>query len=328
MSSFTRANARLHAPRHAQRRASIPCIGWTLTAGTVVLFMISCASEPALTETHVTPSKPVDQSVATAPLAESAPLVEPEAGDLGEPHDTPQSVFLLTRESSYFGDGSLDTYRTIVYSETGTERLEQILYSADGDVIETRVYATRHDRTEEVRILDARGATVTTWTRRFDPDGRLVEETQRDADGEVQTRSMHTYDEHGRLSELEVYSTFAGPMGSTVFIYEGELRVRAESLGPNGELEEFFLYEYDADDRLVRRTHSTASGRVLGHIVYAFAEDMVVHETFFRANGSVLRSAEFEYDDAGNRVVERHFDHAGTLRETIRREFIAREIGD
>ena len=329
MSSFTRVLARRHAPRHG----SIQNVVRTPAAFAVLAFLTSCATGAAVTDTRVVVAPVEREQLPSESAAEPVVTIETEPDEREEYRDARQTVFLLTRESSYFGDGSLDTYRTIVYGETGIEKLEQTLFSADGNVIERRDYTTRVDHTAgervtEERVLDARGAVVTTWIRRYDTDGRLLDETQRDADGELQMRSSYAYGERGLLSKLEVYSSFAGAMGSTVFVYDGALRIRAESLGPNGALEELFLYEHDTDGRMVRRTHSTANGRVLGRVEYTYAGDLIVRETSYRPNGSTLRSVEYEYDDAGNAVVERHFDTNGSLRETVRREFVAREIGD
>ncbi len=286
----------------------------SLSVVLVILFsvlMFGCATAPAVEE---------------APDAVAAVPADPETQIAPEPEPSFRTVYLLSRERSLLGDGRLDSYRELSYEPTGTGLIEDLRFTATGRLMQARRYELRDGRPVEERLYDQENQLRA--IRRFDYDahGNLSMEEQLDAAEEFQTRSTYGYDAEGRRTSWQVFSSFAGLMGSTAYSYENDRLSRIESLSPSNDLEEYFVIEYDNEGRPTRRTQYDARDRRLGYIQYEYDGDLLMSETVRRATGAVQRSVRYEYDQAGNIVGETHFDSSGNPRERIEREFIIREV--
>lgn len=269
---------------------------------------------------------------ATAPAAEEAPAAiaavpdEPAPEPAPEPEPSFRTEYLLSRERSLLADGRLDSYRELSYEPTGTGLVEDLRFTATGRLIQARRYELQDGRPVEERLYDQENQLRAIRRYDYDSHGNLTMEEQLDAAEEFQTRSTYGYDAEGRRTSWQVFSSFAGLMGSTAYSYENNQLARIESLNPSNELEEYFVIEYDNEGRPTRRTHYDARDRRLGYIQYEYEGDTILSETVRRATGAVQRSVRYEYDQAGNVVAETHFDASGNSRERIEREFITREV--
>ncbi len=280
----------------------------------VLLFsvlMFGCATVPAVDE--------APDSVAAVPE-------DPEPELAPEPEPSFRTEYLLTRERSFLGDGRLDAYRELSYEPTGTGLLEDLRFTANGRLIQARRYELHDGRPVEERLYDQENQLSAIRRYQYDAQGNVMMEEQLDAAEEFQTRSTYGYDADGRRTSWQVFSSFAGLMGSTAYSYDNNRLTRIDSLSPAGNLEEYFIVEYDGEGRPVRRTQFDARDRRLGYVQYEYEGDTLVRETVRRGTGAVQRSVSYEYDQAGNIVGESHFDGAGNLRERIEREFATREV--
>ena len=272
---------------------------------------------------------------ATAPAVEEAPdsvaaIPEPEVA----PEPSFRTEYLLTRERSFRGDGRLDSYRELNYEPSGTGLLEELRYTADGRLLQATRYELMDGRPVEERLYNEENQLRAIRKYEYDQQGNLTMEEQLDPAEEFQTRSTYGYDAEGRRTSWQVFTSFAGLMGSTAYIYDKGTLVRIESLSPAGDIEEYFAIEVNNDGRPIRRTQYEARDsrlgydrdRRLGYVEYEYEGSTLVRETVRRATGAVQRSVHYEYDDNGNIIVETHFDASGNPLERLEREFIAREV--
>lgn len=279
------------------------------------LAMFGCATAPAVEE--------APDSVAAVP-EDSETEVAPEPDVAPEPSS--RTEYLLSRERSFRGDGRLDSYRELIYEPSGTGLLEELRYTADGRLLQARRYELMDGRQVEERLYNEENQLRAIREYAYDQQGNLTMVEQLDSAEEFQTRSTYGYDAEGRRTSWQVFTSFAGLMGSTAYIYDNSNLVRIESLSPAGDLEEYFAIEVDNDGRQIRRTQYDDRDRRLGYVEYEYEGNTLVRETVRRATGAVQRSVHYEYDDNGNIIVETHFDASGNPLERLEREFITREV--
>lgn len=289
-----------------------------LFTGTVIvlfltMLMFGCATAPGADEAPDT---------AAAVPEDSEPRVVPEP----EPESGFRTVHLLSRETTFLGDGRLDSYRELTYEPAGTGLLQVLDYDANERLVQARLYELDEGLPAEERLYDQENQLRAIRRYEYDWQGNLTMEEQLDAAEEFQTRSTYGYDAEGRRTSWQVFSSFAGLMGSTAYSYDDDKLTRIDSLSPSGDLEEYFVIEFDEQGYPSQRTHFDARDRRLSYVQYNYVDGTLERETVRRPTGAEQRSVSYEYDQAGNIVVENHYDAAGNLRERIEREFITREV--
>jgi len=293
---------------------SLPQSPFLISMVLVLLFsvlMFGCATAPAVDE---------------APDTVAAVREDPEPQVAPDPEPSLRTVYLLSRETSFLGDGRLDSYRELSYEPTGTGLVEELHFDSSERLIQARQYELHDGLPVEERLYDEENQLRAIRRYQYDAHGNVTMEEQLDAAEEFQTRSTYGYDSEGRRTSWQVFSSFAGLMGSTAYSYDNNQLTRIDSLSPAGNLEEYFILEYEGEGSPTRRTQYDARDRRLAYVQYAYEGDTLASETVRRGTGAVQRSVSYEYDQAGNVVVENHFDGSGNLRERIEREFVTREV--
>ena len=232
----------------------------------------------------------------------------------------------LLVEEKYFPDGTPESRIVRTYGEQGRLKLEkeysadsevphqetEYSYSAAGRVTETviryqdgsvsyRRYS--HDEannSETIDIVDEEGENEGKEYRRYDSEGRVLEEVIHDEEGALEQSVTNEYDEHGQL--LKRVSLFPDDYEVIeLYFYERDEKSQIIERTVENEEEEVLRHdEFDYDERgnnTEHRVQNYSQGwAVTDRLVYD-EKDRVVKNQRLLPNGAIIRETDFAYNE-------------------------------
>ncbi len=268
----------------------------------VVVFFIGCTSSPAVIELETT------EQISTAAVDVAQEVKK-------EPVKIVTTVFFPIKKDIYFGDGTKDEYRIFTYDEKGIFLLREDLYSSDEKLSEYSEYEYKGSDFFIKRNYDSAGNLVSYTDDNTDSDGNIIRVENYNSKDQLQSRSDYEYKD-GLKIKWRVYGSSLNLLSETFYRYTDGKLTRIESVNSGGDLEEYFLLNYNSKGLVEKNTHYSASDEVEGSISYEYEDGYLTVEKFHRKNGSVKRKimyindkngnpVEIVYMDAGNNVSER-----------------------
>ena len=105
------------------------------------------------------------------------------------------------------------------------------------------------------KVTDGSSGSVESWSGHevvnYDGFGRAVETVSYTEDEGIDVRYVRSYDETGKLLQVESYGPDGGLLSSSCYTYEDGVRVEA-TYGASGDLQQTIRYELDDDGHIVR----------------------------------------------------------------------------
>jgi hypothetical protein len=123
-----------------------------------------------------------------------------------------------------------------------------------------------------------------------------------------------------------VYGASLNLLSTTNYIYTGNLLTRIDSLNPGGEVEEYFVLNYDNNGMLIKNIHYSANGEIEGSSSFEYKDGYLSMEKIHRKNGSVQRKILFINDQYGNPVETIFIDAGDNVQERLVRVYKSREV--
>jgi hypothetical protein len=278
----------------------------TLLAGVLILFWSGCASGP------VTPEK------APEPKTEKIETAEPEMKKVTE------DVQLVAKRSSYYSDGVLASYSVYTYADEGTEKREEVMYNS-GDEVEERIkYTYEKGNLIESRVYNGDGELQYLHQYAYNDSGLLSEDKLLDPKGELQTRQTFDYNRNGNKTKWSVYNGAGALHSYSIYEYKNGLNYRIENYSAAGDLMDYFVIEYNADENPVKRTWYSGSDELEETRAFEYENGALEKETVFRANGSVKRYIEYLNNSYDNPVEVVFMDGSEDIQEQVTYEYINR----
>lgn len=225
----------------------------------------------------------------------------------------------VIRETSFYSDGFVESYKTFTYDEQMNVVREDFFDSFD-QIIESVVYEGAGSAAVNRMMYNSRGVLQASRTIENNEAGEPVSVSSLDAEGNLQTVSSYEYDADGNKLKWTIADEAGVVLSETVYIYEEGLLVRIDLFDEGGNKQEYFSLEYDGE-KLTRREHFSEDGELKSAVEYDYEGSAPVVERHLRANGSVFRTVKFENDERGNPVKEEYFDGNGTLKDWLEREY-------
>ncbi|MCK5198669.1 MAG: hypothetical protein KAR21_09980 [Spirochaetales bacterium] len=279
-----------------------------LMAVVVILLLFGCASTGEVTE--------------VVSVEETAEPVEEEVKK--EPVKIITTVFFPVLEESYFGDGVKDEYRVFTYDVNGVLLLKEALFGADEVLQESIVYEYTGSESCMGSIYDAAGTLLSYRFKVMDADGNVLKKENFDNKNILQSRSEYEY-EKGLKSSWMVYNASQSLLSTTNYIYTGNLLTRIESMGPGGDMEEYFELSYNSAGMLLENIHYNTDGEIEDSRSFEYKDGYLVMEKIHRKNGSVQRKIMYINDQFGNPVETVFMDSGDNVNERVIRVFESRE---
>lgn len=283
------------------------------------LLWTGCATQPVETSAEISSAEQKE-------TAESAKKPVEEKEKEPEMKVVMEEIQLLSKRLSYFFDGVLDDYREYIYAEEGTALLEERLYNSENEVQEKKVYTYEGDLLVSMEIYDEKGEIRSIHTYSYNNEGLLKEDALYNGKEELQTRQEYEYGPGGEKTKWSVFGSSGALLSYSEYLYENGLNTRIENYNPAGELLDYFLIEYDDQDRPVKNTWFTGNNSVEESREFLYGSGALIEEIVRRGNGSVKRRIRYTNNDFGNPVEAVYTDAGGKVLETIACEYSTRSV--
>ncbi len=233
-----------------------------------------------------------------------------------------------------FGPGArLEKRTAFAYDSRGKES-QQVIYSADDEVLSRKImrYDHRGQLAEQVGY-DARGRVLNRNTYRY-KDGKRVEWRNYSEDNKPEWIRTYAYGRQGERLEERWLDHQGALMRLYVWAYHDTgLMAGYNVYESNGQLKWRYAYDYDTQGRRiatrwyneadalqwVRTNRWSEDGYMTGQRRYTTYRRLFSRRKDFQ----LKHRKEFRYDDNGNRIRKRVFDHRGRLFWDIEKEYDA-----
>lgn len=281
----------------------------------LALFLAGCAGAPE-------PAAEVSVDTDVAEAVKEEP--EAKAVEKKEPITVTETIYLVEEEISYYGDGMVDQRRLTTYRDDSTEKVESVLYDAEGEIEESSSYVYENGLLLEEVNRDKAGEILSIHRYTYS-NGLLTEDLLLDRKEEPQTKQVWMYDDGGRKVKWEIHGGNGALLAYTGYIYQGDKLDRIENYNPAGDLEELFLHEYDGD-LLVKKSELDGKENLAAYTTYRYDGGYLIEETLHRKSGAVRRKTLYENDENGNPVNILYVDVAGNVLEKLGRSYVSRTV--
>lgn len=276
----------------------------TGTAALAVFAVIGCAGVPEEAEEAAEPVS-----------------AEEEKQEFKEVQETLQVV---ERKSFYYPDGVLDEYRVFTYKDSSTEVRKEELFSSSDELQEKIEYTYERGRCTEKTTYGEDGEQTRTHEYSYDEQGNLVEDTLYDSDDNLQSISRYEYNENGERTKWSIFDRNDTLLAYTEYTYEDGKNTRIENFSPSGDMEDYFVLEYDGDGRLEKKTWHDSSGKVEEYTAFEYEEGALVAEVVHRGNDSVKRKIQYNNNSHGNPESLVYMDGGDNVQERVAFEYTER----
>ena len=235
-----------------------------------------------------------------------------------------EEVAVLTKESSFFGDGALDTYTVYLYDEDNVDLLKEELYDSDGELQEFVIHEYVEGLVARKVTFAADGQLRSYHTYAHTAEGLLAEDTFFDEADKPQTILAYEYDQDGSLIKWSVLNGVGILFGYTAYDYEGGLNTRSTFFAPSDDVETYTVIEYDADSNKIQESLYFAGDKLKSYVEYEYAAQVLVSESYMTAAKKLERKVEYSNDENGNILEIRFLSRSGEITEVIGREYVFR----
>jgi len=242
-----------------------------------------------------------------------------------KPRIVEEKVFLMTRETTVYPDGSVGDVSTFSYDADTLQVLRRETMDSHKVPLEGTVYEYAEGRLVRTTVKDGVGKLKSQRVSVYSPEGFLETETLSGKDGKTVSVSRFQYDAQGNRTQWSVYDGSKVLLGATNYVFQDGLNVRMDISNASGKQERSVLVEY-RDGRRVKESYRLSSGETEKYTVYAWKDGRLSSESVFRTADQPISRVEYAYDGDGNVRSVRTFDRTGELTQTRNREYAERTV--
>ncbi|MFW6343659.1 MAG: hypothetical protein ACOC2B_02850 [Sediminispirochaetaceae bacterium] len=262
----------------------------------------------------------VPEDVEEAP--EPAPAEKPE--EKQEFKEVQETVQVVARESAYYPDGVLDEYRVFTYKDSSAEVQKEELFSSSDELQEKIEYTYEEEWCTEKTAYGEDGEKRRTHVYSYDEQGNLVEDALYDSDDNLQSVSRYEYNKNGERTKWSIFDIGDSLLAYTEYTYEDGKNTGIENFSPNGNMEDYFILEYDGEGRLEKETWYDSSGKVEEYTTFEYEDGAPVMEVVHRGNDSIKRKIRYNNNSHGNPESVVYMDGGDNVQERVAFEYTER----
>jgi hypothetical protein len=205
----------------------------------------------------------------------------------------------LKNEKFYSQEGAPDDVHDLSYNESGKLTFVKSTY-AGGAIGIKKIENDESSNSETIRVEDEQGQVESKEYRRFDSEGKTLEEALYEGEDQLNQRSEASYDDHGRPIWKKI--TFEdGYESKNDYEYEMDEEGRVISVKITNEKgEEIFYEEYEFNEKNNIAEHYIESPKQTSIRKYEYDEkDRVILEQRLNGQEQVEQEVHFQYNEAG-----------------------------
>ncbi|WP_028975346.1 hypothetical protein [Spirochaeta cellobiosiphila] len=258
-----------------------------------------------------------------APQEEVVSNVETPEGEAKEPVLVPkqiqETIYVITKESSFYSDGILDTKFEGSYDEEGTPKT-LTTFTNMGDVKEKLVYkksgstltVTNYNGSNEVQDITVSDMNEYGW---------LVKEVLKTGDEEILSQSTYENNNNGDPTVWKAYDGDNALLAVTEYTYDEEgNKTKTTFSDQSGSLTGTIEYKYNKGN-LVDEVYQNADGSIDKRIKREYKGDVLVKTLYYSGEKALRRQETYENDADGNAIKVNYLDKRGNLLEYKERTF-------
>jgi len=238
-----------------------------------------------------------------------------------EPVTIEVEVPRMTRETRYFRDGTVDTYKVLTYQEGTNRLLKEVEFDSFDEVKKTIQYHYPREDLVRRETLDNTGTLLSYDLLRLNREGLLLSEESFTSDDAARVSTHYRYNSRGERLELEVKDG-AGTLLSRIAYSAPENGVSESVLyGADGQVRNRFLRETDSQGLLLREATLSRDGRLEREVVFVYEDGRLVREEHLNNAGGLSRRYLYENDEKGSPLRIIMENSRGAVLETYERSY-------
>ena len=255
---------------------------------------------------------------------EEAADAKPEK--IKEPEESqPQKIAILTKATTFYGDGDVDVYTIYSYSEDDASLLSENLYNGADELLEEVSFSYGNGCLARKTTLNPEGKVKSYHIYTHNNIGLLESDTLYDKKDEVQTISKYEYDSAGNRKKWSIFNGAEALLGYSVYSFNNSKLIRTDIFSSNGDLEQYSTVEFNQNFQKIKIIFFTPPGELERYSQYSYEKDLLILESYFNSENKLLRQVKYGYDNQGSIIKIEHIDSGGKLKEIIKREYMYRE---
>ncbi len=274
----------------------------------LLLALFSCATAPDSGVTETTASGSAEQ----ASEEKEAVWVTVKADE-----------FLVSQETVKYEDGFIDGYRLYDYNDDGNI-INKVQVGSDERVISEEDFEYNADGLLVRSRFSSGGEEISYSEYKYNGSKQLIEEGYYSPEGDLLSVSSYEYNSMGLLSKWISGDSGGIPMMYTEYMYKKDKLVQLNYFMPDGDMEGFTKMEYDGDVLVMEASYS-ASSKLEKKTEYALENGLISSASFYSGN-NLMRVVEYQYDDAGNVVVETTKNKRGSIIDIVEKEYVVLSV--
>lgn len=236
---------------------------------------------------------------ADAPMTEDKPIEEPVKDKVMVEKEIEVNLYYPEKETSYYGNGQIDTIKTYTYDEN-FNLLKVVISNEQGEPLETVVYRLENGVVIREESYDFNNQLNRYITYIYNSEGIVEEETLFDKEEKVQSINTYEY-ENGLLTTWKTLGPSRGPMAITSYVYNEKSQLTAvEIKDAVGAIDGLIKKEYNGD-KLVKEEVLDKNNKAEKSTEYIYDGSKLVEAVIYDAKGKKSRSESYVYaEDSDN----------------------------
>ncbi|MFO7873040.1 MAG: hypothetical protein R6U62_00980 [Bacteroidales bacterium] len=228
-------------------------------------------------------------------------------------------------ERQYNEEGQLEQETEYTYDDDGF-MVREVLREGDGMVVEDKSYESDENLRIAREYLNYADGSRDTVHYAYDDQGRLIQKTLKDEDGDVEQTDLFVFDAEGRLVREAVYEGEPDEGEESLteekrYVYDEEGRLLETEI--RDRVEESYRKRVNAYDEAGQRTSVMvydADGELLERILFD-PDDQGRPVEVVEENRRQKNTIQLQYDDHGNVVLQEEYDLNGNLVNRVERTY-------
>lgn len=199
----------------------------------------------------------------------------------------------LRKRSGFDDTGALSWYHILTYDEQGRSSGVTHYDGAGTELGHVDIlYDEQGRETQQYSFVGSTGSLIRE-ERSYDESGNLVRQASYPMDGTIATVNEYTYDEAGHKVRSDTYTQDGQLMSYLLYGWEedSEQASSLEKYSADGNLEYRVDYAFDEQGRIIRTDTTGPDGELINYIITEYDGD-IVKNTGYDAEGNVLYSME------------------------------------
>jgi len=148
-------------------------------------------------------------------------------------------------------------------------------------------------------------------TLEYNSKGFLTETITYDEEGKVKDKFFYEYDKNGVRIKTTRYTEEKMTNYYTYDYNEFGIKTKAYRYDPAGNLEEFYIYEYDDEGNLVEEEWFSSSGKKVYRMENDYDDGIKTRSSTYDENNDLMYEYVYKYDEKGNIIEEIKYDYRG-----------------